>query len=293
MKVVQISVLVLASVAISSCSRSDDAKTISEKLVDKVNAGECSNATGLPASASANWSAFCQDISKYLPAGAKLPALQTQESDSGEIGKSNSSSVSFTNVFGATQTLFVSYEGTGMLANKPVLQSVMSLVAVNLHGEQVNRYGLGVSGSPAPEVTKLADDVRRLLSEQKCGQLAKKAKQPLKSTNSTFEKACASLNASLKVKNVDPNVPATFDTVQYSVHDLYGPDVPAAGVDGILRTANEDVQTYASRVREQTKNTHKLVTVSSPELSIELILSDGTWYLNRVGFSRVLFQYKL
>jgi hypothetical protein len=261
--------------AISACARPAKAENTSAKLIERVRKNECSNTSGLPASSKTNWTAFCNDLARYLPTDFATPSFVTTSSQSGEIGWRYNSSAVFTNRSGMPQKVTFSYTGEGYLANKPKLTGVDSSIGGELIGQRVYMTGSEKSISPGAEEVALVAEIRQLLVDQQCETLPTKAFDGLSdadsSSGSNIEELCTRANAHFAGSNllIDP----VFRINQYS----YTP--PQAGSTTVAPAPDEQLD--------------QVLEASLRDATIQLIRVNGGWYLNGLRFRRTLFSYEL
>jgi hypothetical protein len=270
--VVVCAVSFVCAATLVGCARPAKAADTSASLTKRVSKGKCAETSGLPASAEASWTDFCNDLRSYLPSKFKTPSFATESRQTGEIGWEYTSTAVFTNKAGDAQTLTFQYDSQGFLGNRPKLTGVSSSIIAELVGQSVNLLGGWAEAVPSPEEAKLVEDVARLLSEQQCEQLQAKALQPLNGTGDTsFADACTRLNALFKQSSSQERT--GYRTNQYS-----------------MSTSATPVTSVTSGAPQ---STNKVSTAYFPEFKVQVIHVNGTWYLNGVSFEKELFQYKL
>lgn len=112
--------VVLLVLATGGCgAKEDDAKEMSEAVVERLNDGACDDP---PADlAAAQWEPMCRAVRAVLPAGGVVTLVSTSAQQSGEIGYAYTSEATFTATDGTARTLRLFYEGTGVSAAVPEL----------------------------------------------------------------------------------------------------------------------------------------------------------------------------
>jgi hypothetical protein len=252
---------------LAGCARPARAENTSVRLAQRVSKGKCTDTSGLPASAEANWTAFCDDLGGYLPSEFKTPFFVTESRQTGEIGWRYTSSAVFTNKEGSPQTITFEYAGDGYLANKPSLIGASSSINAELVGQSVDVIGGWTDAVPGPEEAGLVEDVTRLLSERQCAQLEARSLQPLKgSVDTSFADACTTLDSVFKKSY-------SLEMTGYETNKYYNSDTPITS--------------------DAPQSTNQVSTASFPEFNVQLIQVKGKWYLNRVFFEKKLFRYTL
>ncbi|MBI4941246.1 MAG: hypothetical protein HY830_10920 [Actinobacteria bacterium] len=115
-----IAAVVLLALATGGCgAKEDDAKEMSEAVVERLNDGACDDPPAdLPA---AQWESMCRAVRAVLPAGGAVTLASTTVEQSGEIGYAYTSEATFTATDGTARTLRLFYEGTGVSAAVPEL----------------------------------------------------------------------------------------------------------------------------------------------------------------------------
>jgi hypothetical protein len=286
-----IAACVVASLALAGCggAKTAEADDTANTLVELVNSGDCSDTTGVPETAAKKWPALCADIRSRLEAGSPLPNAVTTSRDSGEIGKVYDGQVVFRNKFGVDETLTFFFSGTGVAANKPKLVSALSVVRLAREAKRPFTYETQERAMSA-EAQVLVTRIDKILNDGNCDELSSVIDPGLSTgVAAGFVADCRSLvsatgSAAIELGN---NVPAYFT---YTDGDLYGAPADAV-INGVARTAGEELAAYASRVRAETADSHMLLAFASSDLAITLMLSEGQWYLNSLGFSRTSFLY--
>jgi hypothetical protein len=239
----------------------------SVRLTQRVSQGKCSDTSGLPASAEANWTAFCDDLASYLPPEFQTPSFATSSNQTGEIGWEYTSTAVFTNKAGNPQSLTFRFDGQGYFANKPKLTGASSSITATLVGQSLNLVGGWADAVPGPDEVKLVEDVTRLLGERQCDQLQAKALEPLTGPSGiSFADTCTTLN--------------TLFAKSYSLERK-----------GYRTNQYSDSGTPITSGAPQ--STNKASTAYFPEFKVQLIQVNGKWYLNGVIFEEKLFEYSL
>jgi hypothetical protein len=265
--VVVCTVSLACTATLVGCARPARAGDTSARLTQRVSKGKCTDTSGLPASAEANWTAFCDDLGSYLSSDFRTPSFATASRQTGEIGWEYTSTAVFTNKAGSPQTITFQFDSKGYLANKPKLTGASSSITATLVRKSLNVVGGWADAVPGPDEAKLVDDVARMLSERHCEQLQALASQPLTGPDDTsFADTCTTLNT-LFEKSYSREM-TSYQTNQYS-----NSDTPSTS--GTPQSTNE-----VSRA-------------NFPEFNVQLIQVDGKWYLNGVSFEKELFQYNL
>jgi hypothetical protein len=266
--------LLVCSVILSACARPAKADETSTKLLERVAAGKCSDTSGLPVSATTNWTAICTELGSYLPPKFAVPSFATSSQQAGETGWIYRSTTAFTNNAGYTQELTFTYEGTGTLSNKPAIAGVTSVITADLVAESITTLGGRSDVSPGAEEIQLVESIELLLRSQQCEQVQNKAFEPFTSPQGTsFGETCGQIDTLTKERYVP-------GTAVYKELDLRASSVsPSSSVKG-----NQPVPT---------RRATRIITAYLQEFDLELALVNNRWYLNAIHFERDLFTYKL
>lgn len=106
--------------ALAGCgARGDDAGDLTAEIVERINAGSCDD--GPQWLAAADWTTLCGGVRDALAPGGTLTAGPTSAQQSGEIGYSYASDVTFTDTSGNGRTLMLQYAGRGWSGARPEL----------------------------------------------------------------------------------------------------------------------------------------------------------------------------
>ena len=100
-------------------ARGDDAGALTAEIVDGINAGSCDD--GPDWLATTDWTTLCAGVRHELAPGGRLMAGPTTTRQSGEIGYSYASDVSFTDTAGSSRRLLLQYAGRGWSGARPEL----------------------------------------------------------------------------------------------------------------------------------------------------------------------------
>ncbi len=259
-------VIFVCATTFAGCARPAKADKTSASLTKRVSKGKCNDTSGLPASATKNWTTFCKDLGSYLPAKLQTPTFTTGSRQTGEVGWQYTSVASFTNNAGNNQSVTFEYDGEGYLANKPKLTGVNSSLTARLVDKAILTGGW-TDAVPSAEEAKLIEEVIRLLSTQRCKQVQTKALRPLNASEATsFADACAMFDALFRQRY-------SLKLTGYRTKQYVGSGTPTTSI--------------------VPQSTTQVSTAYFQDLSVQLILENGRWYLNGVTFERKLFTYKL
>jgi hypothetical protein len=262
LRVVAVLAAAILATALSSCARPAKADRTSEKLVKRVKKGKCKQTSGLPVASVTNWTKFCDDLGSYLPKKLSIPSFNTISEQTGEVGWLYTSSAEFTNKGGGRQTLTFEYDGAGYLANKPQLTRATSSMILDVVGKPITVNGLWSAATPGSEETLLVQSVLQSLSKQQCDELQQTALEPMNGTTKwTFTDACAILNKLFADREFSTK--PTYQLNEYSLSTGAAPP----GSDQVLNAI-------------------------LPDLTVQLILDNGKWYLNGIRVNRQLFTYQ-
>jgi hypothetical protein len=281
-----------AAMALVGCGRAKTAEAddTANTLVKLVNSGDCSDTTGVPETAASKWPALCADIRKRMKQGTTLPSPLTDAQDSGEIGKAYNSRVVFQNKLGVDETLMFLFQGTGVAANNPEFRSASSVVKFSAGTEKSFAYE-AEAWPPSPDEKVLLETIYQTLNDGNCDELATLVDPGLPAAEiDAFVATCRGIDRLIGSETIEMRTDSpVFST--YTDADLYVAASTDVVVNGVVRIAGEEPSAYASRVRTESADTHKLLGIGAPDLGITLLLSDGKWYLNGLAFARVSFTY--
>jgi hypothetical protein len=257
-----------SAAALSSCARPAKADKTSEKLVKRVQKGNCTQTSGLPAASVTNWTKFCNDLGSYLPEKFSVPSFTSTSKQTGEVGWIYNSSAEFTNKGGGRQKLTFEYDGAGYLANKPQLTKATSSMILDVVGKPITINGLWSATTPGREELLLVQSVLQSLSKQQCDELQQTALVPLNGgSKSSFSDACKILNKLFAGREFSTK--PTYQLNEYSLSS-------AAAAPSLAANPSSD----------------QVLNVILPDLTVQLILDNGKWYLNGIRVNRQLFTYK-